>query len=198
MGIINRIVHLADIHIRSNVDRHEEYKKVFEKLYKKVNENKPDRIVIVGDLFHDYINISNEAKVLASEFLTNLAEVSKVIITRGNHDLAIKFKNRVDSIQALTDIMNNKNIIYYSKSGFYIDENVCWVVHSHGEKINPWIKMVDSKPNGEYKFIDLFHDPVYGATNEYGYEFTNKKLNKPSDFEGDYSLFGDIHKRSFF
>jgi len=40
-----KIVHLADVHIR-NIDRHEEYKKVFQKLYKKLIDLQPDRIVI--------------------------------------------------------------------------------------------------------------------------------------------------------
>ena len=31
--MINKVAHLADIHIRKNVDRHDEYRKVFQRLY---------------------------------------------------------------------------------------------------------------------------------------------------------------------
>ena len=60
-----RIAHLADIHIR-NAERHDEYKIIFKNIILKLRELKPDYIVIVGDLFENYIEISNEAKILAN------------------------------------------------------------------------------------------------------------------------------------
>jgi DNA repair exonuclease SbcCD nuclease subunit len=45
---INKIAHLADIHIRKSPFRNEEYSKVFLELKKNLSLRKPDRIVIVG------------------------------------------------------------------------------------------------------------------------------------------------------
>ena len=50
-----KIVHLSDIHIRKSIARHKEYRIVFEKLYKELETIKPYRIVITGDLYHDFI-----------------------------------------------------------------------------------------------------------------------------------------------
>ena len=90
-----RIAHLADVHIR-NVDRHDEYREVFSRIYKELKDKKVERIVIVGDLFENFIEISNEAKILGGEFLNKLSKIAKVIITRGNHDLRKKNLNRID------------------------------------------------------------------------------------------------------
>ena len=46
-----KIAHLADIHIR-NLKYHDEYRQVFAELYEKLAEEKPDVIVVVGDLAH--------------------------------------------------------------------------------------------------------------------------------------------------
>ena len=51
-----KIAHLADVHVR-NIERHEEYQFIFQKLYDKLSMLKPDRIVIAGDLFQNYIEI---------------------------------------------------------------------------------------------------------------------------------------------
>ena len=60
-----KVAHLTDIHIRKSPTRHAEYRGVFKNLYKSLKKEKPDRIVIVGDLFHDYIDLQGEAIVLA-------------------------------------------------------------------------------------------------------------------------------------
>ena len=73
-----RIVHLADIHVR-NLERHEEYQVIFQKIYDQLIKIKPDRIVISGDLFENFIEISNEAKIIAGEFLNRLAQIAETI-----------------------------------------------------------------------------------------------------------------------
>ncbi len=86
--MIEKVAHLADIHIRKSTTRHQEYRAVFKNLIAQLKKDKPDRIVIVGDLFHDYIKLEGELLILASEFLNDLSTIVKVIITRGNHDIA--------------------------------------------------------------------------------------------------------------
>ncbi len=119
------IAHFADVHIR-NIERHEEYDIIFQKIYDKLTSLKPDRIVIAGDLFENFIEISNEADIIASKFLNKLASIAKVIITRGNHDIRKKNINRVDSVETVVTIMNNPNITYLNKSDFYPDNDITW------------------------------------------------------------------------
>ena len=51
--IINKVYHLADLHIR-NLQRHKEYRIVFKKFLKKVKEDKIEDylIYIAGDIAH--------------------------------------------------------------------------------------------------------------------------------------------------
>lgn len=189
---IKKIAHLADIHIRKSISRHGEYRAVFKNLYDKLRQDKPDRIVIVGDLFHDYIKLEGELLILASEFLNELSTIAKVIITRGNHDIARSAPNRTDAVEALVKTMNNPNIYYLNRTFQWTDENIVWCVWKHGEKRNnPWPNDFTKDPNKTY--IDLFHDPVNTSSNADGYSFNSKTYRSPKDFLGDISMFGDIH-----
>jgi len=195
--MIKKVAHLADIHIKKSMDRHQEYKEVFSKLYKDLEKENPDRIVIVGDIYDNYIDIEGEALILMGDFLTNLSNISKTIITKGNHDIRKKNKTRIDTIKTVTTLLDNNNIIYYNESGFYEDENIIWVVWDHVDGLNPWkdIKHVKKKNK---TYIDLYHDPVIGCRLYNGMKMENKYYPKIKDFKGDYSYFGDIHLRQFF
>ena len=165
-----KIAHFADIHIR-NIERHEEYHKIFDKIYTKLNEIKPDRIVIVGDLFESFIEISNEAKIIAGDFLNKLSNISKVIITRGNHDIRKKNINRTDSIETIIKLINNPNIEYYNKTGLYKDQNITWVVYDHPDKASdPWLNQNKEK---NQIYIGLFHDPIQDSRTDLGKVFTD-------------------------
>lgn len=191
-----KIFHIADIHIK-NLERHDEYRIQFDKLYKIIKENDIDIVAIIGDLVDNFIEISNEAKILAGEFLNNLSNISKeVIIVSGNHDLRKKSLNRINSIETIVKLINNKKISYFDKSGFYDDKlfDVVWVNHAHQEKnINPWINIPHNKDESKI-YIDLFHDPVNGCSTDAGKIFQDSKLRSIKDFKGNLTLLGDIHK----
>lgn len=202
MDIINQIAHLSDIHIRKLPTRYDEYDGVFINLLKSLREKKPSRIVIVGDLVHDYIDLQGEQLILASNLLNSLAEIAPVRITRGNHDYMKKNIKRIDTIKALVETLHNDNVIYYDKTGFYEDENIMWAVWHHGEKNNPWKlkeakKFADDNIKSKYTFIDLFHDPITGCKSTTGFEMKSNSYYKISDFKGDLSLLGDIHCAQF-
>lgn len=191
------VAHLGDLHLRNETDRHSEYRKVFDKIYKKLNDVKPDRIVIVGDLFESRISLTNEVKILSGELLNNLSKIAKVIITIGNHDLSLKNLNRVDSIDTIVKLINNKNVIYYNKSGFYKDGKITWVVYHHPDKqLDPWKNKIKDK---NQIYIGLFHDPILNCINDLGYIFDNNKYKNISYFKNnDFLLLADIHKLQYF
>ena len=202
--MIKTIVHLADIHIRKVPTRNDEYSKVFKNLVSSVKKQKPDRILIVGDLFHDYLDLQSEQLILASELLNDLAEIAPVRITRGNHDFRKKNTKRVDSVAAIVKILNNPSIVYNDKTGLFDDENVTWAVWHHGApKNNPWktkagkTALTERKTN-KRTYIDLFHDPINGCKSTTGFEMKSRSYYNIKDFQGDYTFLGDIHKMQYF
>ena len=201
--MIKTIAHLADIHIRKTPTRNEEYQQVFDRIITSLKKEKPDRIVIVGDLVHDYLDLQGEQLIMAHNFLKALATIAPVRITRGNHDCRKKNLKRVDSIKAIVATLGDADIIYYDKTDFYVDENVTWAVWHHGEKNNnPW-KTKEGKKLLAYQGqdmrvnIDLFHDPITGCMSTTDFEMKSKSYYKISDFKGTYSLFGDIHRMQY-
>ena len=199
--MIKKIAHIADVHIRKIPIRNEEYEYVFKNLIKSLQEKKPDRIVIVGDLVHDYLDLQGEQLILAHELLTALADIAPVVVTRGNHDCRKKNLKRVDSIRAIVRTLNNPLVQYFDKTGLYEDENVMWAIWHHGDqKNNPW-KTKKGKEvladKSELLTIDLFHDPVTGCKSTTGFEMKSKSYYKLSDFKGDLSMFGDIHRMQY-
>lgn len=194
--MIKKIVHVADIHIRKSLSRHKEYQEVFTELIKSLKTQNPDRIVIVGDLFHDYNKIEGELLTIASSFLNSLAEITTVIITRGNHDIVKSSLNRIDSTEAIVTAIANPKIKFLNTTGMFIDENVVWCVWKHGEKKNnPWA--IDYIKDNNKIYIDLFHDPINGAITPEGHITNSNTYRTIDDFKGEYSFFGDYHKQQF-
>jgi DNA repair exonuclease SbcCD ATPase subunit/DNA repair exonuclease SbcCD nuclease subunit len=196
-----KILHISDIHIRNN-ERFDEYEEIFNKLYLKIEEEKPEIIVIAGDLFDNFIEISNEAKVFASDFLTKLSTYAEIRIVHGNHDLRKKALTRVNSVLALVKILKNKKIVYFKDCDFYNDKifkQIIWVNHPYGTKNNnPWRNIIHIKDESKI-YISLFHDPVYGCKTAIG-EIFDKPDNIPtSEFDNsDYVMLGDIHLIQYF
>jgi hypothetical protein len=198
---IQTIAHTGDIHIRKIPTRNEEYEKVFKNLIESLKEKKPNRIVIVGDFVHDNLNLQSEQLIMAHNLLNELSKIAPVRITRGNHDMQKSNSKRVDSVKAIVKTLNNPNVIYYDKTGFYNDDNVVWAVWHYGELNNVWKTkegkkfLIEKDPNKTY--IDLFHESVNGCKSTTGFEMKSKSFYKIGDFKGDLSFFAHIHKQQY-
>jgi hypothetical protein len=200
---IEEIAHLSDVHLRKIPRRNAEYEFVFNNLYESLRKRKPQRIAIVGDLVHDYLDLQGEQLILASHFLNELSKIAPVRITRGNHDCRKKNLKRVDSVRALVETLHNEDVVYYDNVGFYEDENITWAVWHHGERNNnPW-KLREGKKHlktmgtSNNTYIDLFHDSVSGSKLVSGIETKGTEYYKVSDFKGDLSFFGHLHLAQF-
>ena len=201
MKKIETICHISDIHIRKVPTRNEEYEKVFKNLITSLKKEKPDRIIVVGDLVHDHLNLQGEQLLMAYNFLSSLSKIAPVRVTRGNHDIYKRNLNRVDSVEAIVKMLDDPNVIYYNKTGFYEDENIVWAVWHHGEhKNNPWAtkegKKIDKSLDNKM-YIDLFHDPINGCKTVTGFDMVSHTYYKLKDFKGDYSMVGDIHLQQY-
>jgi len=201
---IKKIAHIADIHLRKTNTRNEEYVQVFERLIESLKKEKPDRIVIVGDLVNDYITLDGDQLIISHTLLNSLCDIAPVRITKGNHDFLKTNSNRTDAVKAIVKTLKNPNIEYYDETDFYTDENVIWTIWKHGEKNNnPWLTNKGKKylkkreEFSEYTFIDLYHDPINSCISDNGLKLKSKQYRKLSDFKGDYGFFGDIHKKQY-
>ena len=89
--MIKKVFHISDIHIPNSDEKHyysDMLKTFLKTLYKEVKKYNSDevRIVLVGDIFHNKIRTSNEAKQLFHELLNYLNAMCKVIVVAGNHE----------------------------------------------------------------------------------------------------------------
>ena len=93
-NMINKIYHIADVHIR-NVKRHKEYRQVFDKVYDRIKQNAEDSVIYVGgDIAHAKLDMSPELVDLISEFLQKLADIAPTIVIAGNHDCNLNNMHR--------------------------------------------------------------------------------------------------------
>ena len=210
---ITNIIHIADIHIRLNL-YHNEYRKVFSKLYenlteiKKINNNV--LIVICGDLLHTKNLLTPDCTLLTWEFLYNLSKIFPVILIMGNHDKMLDII-KTDSITAILKDRPINNIYYIKDSGIYRYNNILFGVSSYKDqylvsnhKINKILK--EKNINNKFIKICLYHgivgDVVYNKENENleeinetdNYISSSKRLTLKSFGDYNYFLFGDIHK----
>ena len=204
---IKYVYHISDTHIR-NTHRHEEYKEVFERTYKKLAEkigknSKSSLIVLTGDIMHTKSVLSPEAFDLALDFFESLCAIAAVILIPGNHDCNLSNKNRMG---ALTPIVKKgksngtlDNLYYLLKSGLYQYYNIIFGVTSIYDDVLISAKNISKEiwkkvhQKNKYK-IALYHGPVHGAKTDVGYRMNNEQL-VAEDFDGyDYVMLGDIHK----
>ena len=156
--MVKKIVHLADIHLRT-FRMHEEYMSVFKNLMSDLtdllSEYKKEeiRIVIAGDLVHQKIVISNEQLMLGTWFLRKLEEIAPVIMIAGNHDLLENNKDRIDSISPMVQFLFDKNLNYFKESKCYLDDNIVWCVYSIFED--------NSRPDIESARAQFGNDKTY-------------------------------------
>lgn len=200
---IKKIVHLADIHIRT-FRMHDEYKEVFKNLMKDLKDLLSDynrdeiRIVIAGDLVHQKIVISNEQMLLGTWFLRKLEEIAPVIIIAGNHDLLENNKDRLDSITPMVQFLPDLNINYFKESKCYLDDNVVWCPYSiFEENERPNIESARKQFGDDKTYIGLYHAALINAKTDIGYSIDHG--SNLDIFEGcDIVMLGDIHKRQLF
>ena len=184
-----KIAHLADTHIR-NLKYHEEYKLVFEKIYKTLQEEKPDYIIHCGDIAHTKTQISPEFVEMTARFLDNLSKCAPLHIILGNHDGNLKNSSRQDSISPIVNALDNPNIILHKNSGEkIIQDGLTFNVLSIFDEEH-WQKPT----NPDWINIALYHGAIAGVSTDVGYtmEHSDHDLTIFTDY--DYALLGDIHK----
>lgn len=194
--IINKVYHLADLHIR-NLQRHKEYRLVFKKFLKQVEkDNIQDSVIyLAGDIAHAKTEMSPELIQEISWFLTECAKLRETILITGNHDCNLNNNHRLDVLTPIVDNLNNPRIHYLRDTGVYNIHNLTFVVYSILDDKENWPKGKDIE--GENKIV-LFHGPVNKAQTDIGYTVSSNSFQVDM-FDGfDMAMLGDIHKRQTF
>lgn len=91
-----KIISISDLHFSSKVTANK-----LNAIYQNLEQQKPDYILIVGDLIDslEVMKIENEKQRLVT-FLSTLAKLSPVLISKGNHDF-YSFKRKKESARSL-------------------------------------------------------------------------------------------------
>ena len=191
--VINKIYHLADLHIR-NLQRHKEYRLVFKKFLKQVKDDKiEDSIIYIGgDIAHAKTEMSPELVQEISWFLTECAKLRETVLITVNHDCNLNNSHRLDVLTPIIDNLKNDRIHYLRDTGVYPIHNLTFVVYSILDNKENWPKGHDIE--GEHK-IALFHGPVNKYQTDIGYTVSSNSFTTDM-FDGfDMVLMCDIHKR---
>jgi DNA repair exonuclease SbcCD ATPase subunit/DNA repair exonuclease SbcCD nuclease subunit len=194
--IVEKIYHLADLHIR-NLKRHKEYRLVFEKFLENVKTDDIENSVIylAGDIAHAKTEMSPELVREISWFLTECAKLKHTFLITGNHDCNLNNDYRLDVLTPIVENLNNDRIHYLKDTGVYPFHNITFVVYSILDKKENWPKA--ELVEGE-NTICLFHGPVNKAQTDVGYTVSSNSFTIDM-FDGfDMVMLGDIHKRQTF
>jgi DNA repair exonuclease SbcCD ATPase subunit len=193
MKRLKTIYHIADVHIR-NVQRHKEYRQVFEKMFEEIRKRGTENslIYLAGDIAHAKLELSPELVREISWLFTECSKHCETILITGNHDCNMNNSDRLDVLTPIVDALNLPNFTYLKDTQVYSVGDVDFGVFSIFDNKENW-------PKGNTLFgnkkIALFHGPVDNSTTDIGYVVSSRHFTTDM-FDGyDLALLGDIHKR---
>jgi len=189
---IDKIYHLADIHIR-NLKRHKEYNTVFARTVDAIKSTlgPNDIIFLGGDIVHAKTDMTPELVQSVQEFFKMFADLAPTILITGNHDCNLNNKSRLDALTPIVNALNHPNLFYLKDSGIYEIADKNFVVMSVFDKPKDFIRANDFV--ADYK-IALHHGAVNNAMTDIGFRLVNDNVDLDL-FDGyDLVLLGDIHK----
>lgn len=202
--MIKCIIQMADLHIPNSVSENhmeDKVKNLIKEIIKVTKSYKKEevRIVLVGDIFHNKIKTSNEAKNLFHFFLNYLNQICLTYVIAGNHDMLQKNHDRLDSISPTFSIKNvytnvkflDKELGY--KSGYVIDDNVIFGLFSMFEDFKSPNLDGLRKKYPEHKIVGLYHGDVVGSVTDLG-RYSEAGIDTDLFKECDCVMAGHIHK----
>jgi len=158
-----RLLHSADWHIGRTLDGnnlHGEQRIVLDQIVEMANEEKPDVIVIAGDLF-DLPSPSADSQNLCHEYIIELGKIAPVLIIPGNHDSRNRFK-AIEGFAEATNIHITSQIHEVVERAYEHEEN--------GSKVRiygvPFVAPNNVRGLEEFKDIKLTHEGVVTSVME--------------------------------
>ena len=184
-----KFAHIADTHIR-NLKYHKEYRKVFDQLYKKLRQEKPNYIIHCGDIAHTKTQISPEFIDMCSGFFKNLADIAPTYIILGNHDGNLRNSSRQDALSPIVSALDHPNLYLLKESGEEIlNDDFTINVLSVFDRENWQIPTDTNRIN-----IALYHGSISGVKTDTGWTMEHGEDDISIFNNFDYAFLGDIHK----
>jgi DNA repair exonuclease SbcCD ATPase subunit len=193
MKRLKTIYHIADVHIR-NVQRHKEYRQVFEKMFEEIRKRGTENslIYLAGDIAHAKLELSPELVREISWLFTECSKHCETILITGNHDCNMNNSDRLDVLTPIVDALNLPNFTYLKDTQVYSIGDIDFGVFSIFDDKANWPKANTLFGN---KKVALFHGPVDNSQTDVGYVVSSRHFTTDM-FDGyDLALLGDIHKR---
>lgn len=187
---VDKIYHVSDIHVR-NFKRHEEYRRVFDRLKHAISSTKTDDsiIVLTGDIVHSKTDVTPELVFQVQDLLKSLADIAPVILIPGNHDANLNNEHRMDALTPIVNAIDHTNLYYSVNSEVFDVGNVTFC---HWSVFDTDYKKA-TEVTGDLK-VCMFHGAVQNAFTEIGFKLETGRISV-KDFDGyDLVLLGDIHK----
>lgn len=200
--MIKKIIHIADLHI-PNSEQERPYGRMLsdlvEKIIPEVEKQEETRIVIVGDIFHNKIRTTNEAKEIFHKMLNILNYICPTYIIAGNHDMLEHNLDRMDSISPTFEIERvYDNITFLDKelnykSGLLQDDNVIFALYSMFDNFTKPEMSGIRKANPDKRIIGLYHGDIAGSVTDLG-RMSDSGLDTNWFKECDCVMAGHIHR----
>ncbi len=196
------IYHMADIHISNNTARYDEYNKVFESVYKKLELDKREKIIVIcGDLYDNKTVINTTTLKFVSIFISKLIKYGDLILINGNHDVSMQNETIESTIESMLTLSSEMNLKGIDKIHF-LNENKIYNIKGINFGLTTMftneITKINNKKDNEI-YIGLYHGKVIGSKTDIGFKATKNNSNyNINDFrEYDLVLLGDIHKHQY-
>ena len=168
-----KFIHLSDLHIGKRVNEFsmiEDQKYILIKILNIIDEEKPDGIIIAGDIYDKTVP-STDAVQLFDDFLVKLSEKKlKTFIISGNHDSAerIAFASRImDSKGIHLSPVYNGNIKPITMNDEYGEVDIYML---------PFIKPIHVRKHYEDENIVTYNDAVKVAVNNMNVDISKRNL----------------------
>ncbi len=149
-----KIVHLSDIHYGSTISEKE-----LNNIVDKINEIKPDIVVLTGDLIDDRLSFDKDKIInCLSKIEANLGKYA----ISGNHDLPLDDFNYIVKESGFTNLDNNYDLIYYKSNEPIIISGIGYDGEDVGIKTEQFDKYISELKADDIKpiySILLVHEP---------------------------------------
>jgi DNA repair exonuclease SbcCD nuclease subunit len=150
-----------------------------------------DRLVILGDLFHNHANVRVEVQHFWSKWFHKLDKEVETFVLVGNHDQIGNYSTTISSLSIFNQIEYNR--VYFIHSPIHYDNIFGFMsyINDKQEFIKEANRLVD-----EGAKVLVVHQDIDGAQYENGFYCANGV--KQEELNCDLIIGGHIHKRSRF
>ena len=149
-----KIVHLSDVHYGSTINEKE-----LNNIVNKINEIKPDIVVLTGDLIDNRIAFDKDIIInCLSKIEANLGKYA----ISGNHDLPIDDYNYIIKESGFTNLDNKYDLIYYKSNDPIVISGIGYDGEDIGIKTEQFDKYISELKTDDVKpiySILLIHEP---------------------------------------